>query len=253
MQSLIIAFAMFSRFPMPRADWREENMRYVFCWFPLVGLLIGLIESAAFILLDRLGAGSLLRSAALTVLPILLTGGIHLDGFMDTSDARSSMGSRERKLEILKDSHIGAFAAIHLAVYMVLSLGAWSAVNSLQAALIVCAGFVLSRAFSGLAAVTLPGAREKGMLATFTRPSQKKTVTLVLTVWALASVLLMAYIQPLMALAAACGAMITLRHYKRVAMNEFGGTTGDLAGWFLQECELLILLAVAAVCLLMPA
>ena len=253
MQSLIIAFAMFSRFPMPRADWREENMRYVFCWFPLVGLLIGLIEAAAYIVLERLGAGSLTRSAVLTALPILLTGGIHLDGFMDTSDARSSMGSRERKLEILKDSHIGAFAAIHLAVYMVLSLGAWSAVNRLQAALIICAGFVLSRAFSGLAAVTLPGAREKGMLATFTKPSQKQTVRLVLAVWAIAAVLFMAYMAPVTALAAACGAMLALWHYRRVALNEFSGTTGDLAGWFLQICELLILLAVAAVCLLIPA
>ena len=253
MQSLIIAFSMFSRFPMPRADWREENMRYVFCWFPLVGLVIGAVMAAAFALLEGLGAGSLVRAAVMTALPILLTGGIHLDGFMDTADARSSMGNRERKLEILKDSHIGAFAVIHLAVYMVLTLGAWGAVSDLKAAAIVCSGCILSRSLSGLAAVTLPGAREKGMLASFTKPSQKKTVRLVLVVWAIAAVLLMAYMEPLTALAAACGAMLALWHYRRVAINEFGGTTGDLAGWFLQECELFILLAAAAVCMLIPA
>lgn len=253
MQSLIIAFSMFSRFPMPRADWREENMRYVFCWFPLVGLVIGAVMAAAFALLERLGAGSLVRAAVMTALPILLTGGIHLDGFMDTADARSSMADRERKLEILKDPHIGSFAVIHLAVCIVLTLGAWAAVDQMPVMLAVCAGCVLSRALSGLAAITMPGARENGMLASFTKPSQKKTATLVLTVWSLAAVLFMAYAAPVPALAAACGAMLALWRYRRVAMNEFGGTTGDLAGWFLQECELFILLAAAAVCLLIPA
>ncbi len=249
MQSLIIAFSMFSRFPMPKADWREENMRYVFCWFPVVGLVIGIIELAAFTVLERLGAGPVAKSAAMTVLPVLLTGGIHLDGFMDTADARSSMADRVRKLEILKDPHIGSFAVIHLAVYMVLTFGAWSMIGSFPAACVVCSGFVLSRALSGLAAVTMPGAKTDGLLAAFTKPSQKKTVTLVLAVWALAAVLLMAFADPLSAIAAALAAILAIWYYHRVALGEFGGTTGDLAGWFLQVCELLILLLVAAVCL----
>lgn len=48
MQSLIIAFAMYSRIPMPRADWNDKNMRYAFCWFPVIGLVIRIGELVLF-------------------------------------------------------------------------------------------------------------------------------------------------------------------------------------------------------------
>ena len=88
MQSLIIAFAMYSKIPMPKADWTEKNMRYAFCWFPLVGLVIGLIEMAVFRLLLLGQAGALMKGAVLTAVPLMITGGIHLDGWIDTRDAR---------------------------------------------------------------------------------------------------------------------------------------------------------------------
>ena len=53
MQSLIIAFAMYSKIPMPRADWNDKNMRYAFCWFPVIGLVIGLVELAVFYILTK--------------------------------------------------------------------------------------------------------------------------------------------------------------------------------------------------------
>lgn len=123
MQSLIIAFAMYSKLPMPRVDWNEKNMRYAFCWFPFVGLVIGLVEWGTFYLLELCRAGGVLKGAVLTVLPLLITGGIHLDGFMDTTDARSSYGDREKKLAILKDSHVGAFAVIGCGMYLLMSAG----------------------------------------------------------------------------------------------------------------------------------
>lgn len=55
MQSLIIAFAMYSKIPMPRADWNDKNMRYAFCWFPVIGLVIGLMELAVFYILTISG------------------------------------------------------------------------------------------------------------------------------------------------------------------------------------------------------
>ena len=62
--------------------------------------------------------------------PLLVTGGIHLDGFMDTTDARSSYGDMEKKLAILKDSHVGAFAVIGCSFYLILSAGAWSEIDA---------------------------------------------------------------------------------------------------------------------------
>ena len=59
------------------------------------------------------------------VLPVLLNGGIHMDGFLDVTDAKSSYGDREKKLEILKDPHTGAFAIIGGCVYFLIYYGAF--------------------------------------------------------------------------------------------------------------------------------
>ena len=56
----------------------------------------------------------------MVVAPIIITGGIHMDGFLDTQDALGSYQPRERRLEILKDSHAGAFAIISCAVYLMM-------------------------------------------------------------------------------------------------------------------------------------
>lgn len=114
MQSLIIAFAMYSKIPMPRADWNDKNMRYAFCWFPVIGLVIGLVELAVFYILTKWQAGSVFRGVCLMAVPLLVTGGIHLDGFMDTTDARSSYGDREKKLANFKGFPCGGLCGDRL-------------------------------------------------------------------------------------------------------------------------------------------
>ena len=74
MQSLIIAFAMYSRIPMPRADWNDTNMRYAFCWFPVIGLVIGLVTGAVFYILTEWQVGSVFRGVCLTAVPVWITG-----------------------------------------------------------------------------------------------------------------------------------------------------------------------------------
>ncbi len=240
MQSLIIAFAMYSKIPMPRADWNDKNMRYAFCWFPVIGLVIGLVTSAVFYILTDWQAGDVFRGVCLTAVPLLITGGIHLDGFMDTTDARSSYGDREKKLTILKDSHVGAFAVIGCGLYLILSAGAWSEMDAKGIRIMVMA-FVLERALSGLAAVNFKGARTDGMLTAFREPARKRTVTAVLVIEAIASAAVMCYFWLPAGVLCCVGALLMFAFYYQIAMKEFGGTTGDLAGWFLQNCELVML------------
>jgi len=240
MQSLIIAFAMYSRIPMPRADWNDKNMRYAFCWFPVIGLVIGLVTSVVFNILTDWQTGAVFRGVCLTAVPLLITGGIHLDGFMDTTDARSSYGDREKKLLILKDSHVGAFAVIGCGVYMMLSVGAWSEIDADGIKIMVMA-FVLERALSGLAAVNFKGARKDGMLTAFREPARKRMVTVVLIIEAIAAAAAMCYLWLPGGMLCCIGALLMFGFYYKMAMKEFGGTTGDLAGWFLQNCELVML------------
>ena len=129
--SLIIAIAMYSKIPMPQAEWNEKNMRYAMCFFPVVGVVIGAAEFAAgYALLHWLHCKPLLFSVAMTLIPVLITGGIHLDGFADTVDAMSSYAERERRLEILKDPHTGAFAIIGLCCYFLANVGIWSEIGA---------------------------------------------------------------------------------------------------------------------------
>ena len=113
LQTIAVAFAMFSAIPVPQFEWNEKNMRYAMCAFPLIGLVIG----AAWCVCGALPLPGLARAAGFALVPVWVTGGIHLDGYADTCDALSSYGDREKKLEILKDPHCGAFAVIRLCSY----------------------------------------------------------------------------------------------------------------------------------------
>ncbi|HEX3021692.1 MAG TPA: adenosylcobinamide-GDP ribazoletransferase, partial [Lachnospiraceae bacterium] len=165
-QSFIIAFSMYSKIPMPRVEWNEKNMKYSMCFFPLVGLVLGAICYAVATLLYRGELTSLSIASIMTVLPIAVTGGIHVDGLLDTIDALHSYGDREKKLAILKDPHTGAFAIIGACCYFILNLGVWSEMPK-ETLPVIAISYVLTRALSGFSIVTFPLAKSSGLAATF--------------------------------------------------------------------------------------
>ena len=89
-----VAFAMFSKIPMPRADWTKENMKYMFCFFPFIGTVIGVLTVAVAYAGRRFGYQPGFVTALLVLVPVFVTGGIHVDGLLDTSDALSSWQER---------------------------------------------------------------------------------------------------------------------------------------------------------------
>lgn len=243
LQSCIIAFAMYSQIPMPKTDWNKENMKYAMCFFPLVGLVLGLILMGAAELMRFFQASPLFFSIIMTLVPIAVTGGIHMDGFMDTSDALGSYGDREKKLEILKDPHTGAFAVIGVVCYLLLSVAVWSEAGE-TVVLPAAAGFVLSRALSGYAVAGFQPAKDSGLASTFHNASHKKVVKLSMVFYILVTIAILIWYEPWMAAAEilCAGAAFLLHRYN--CSRIFGGITGDLAGYFLQVCELLILAGV---------
>lgn len=248
MKSVIIAFAMYSKLPMPRVDWEERALSRALWWFPLVGAAVGAGLWLWLALAHWLGFGAIFTAAFALLLPIALSGGIHLDGFCDTCDALSSHQSREKKLEILKDSHTGAFAIICCGLYLLVFFAAWCQVEAAgRTALVLGLGPVLSRSLSGLFAVTLPNARGTGLLATFTGPMDAARARVVLAVWAIAAAAAMVFLSTWTGIGALAGAALACVYYVATAKRQFGGVTGDLAGFFLQLCELgMVLGAVVA-------
>lgn len=248
MKSLIIAFAMYSKIPMPRVDWEKRALSWALCWFPLIGVVIGAVLYGWMALAELLHIGPALFGAVALLLPIALSGAIHLDGFCDTCDALSSHQSRERKLEILKDSHTGAFAIICCGLYLLVFFALWCEVEAAEsAALVLALGPALSRSLSGLFAVTLPNARGTGLLATFTEPMDTARARGVLVIWVVVCAAALLWFSPVVGGAALLGAGLACLYYRVMSFRQFGGVTGDLAGFFLQTCELAMVLAVVIV------
>ncbi len=100
-------------------------MKYVLCFFPWIGAVIGLCMAGWFWVCRNCGIGDTAYLCISMAVPILATGGIHIDGFMDTMDALHSYQGRERKLEILKDPHSGAFSIIMLLLYYLIYAAAF--------------------------------------------------------------------------------------------------------------------------------
>lgn len=234
-ESLGVALSTYSAIPVPQFSWTERNMKYAICFFPAVGLFCGGGLLLWCWLAPRLGAGDLLFAAVATCLPLLLTGGIHMDGYMDTVDALASHQSREKKLAILKDPNCGAFAVLYCGVYLLLTLGLYHALG--QRAACLAPAFVVSRALSALCAVTMPNARGTGMLCAFTEHAGRRRATAAMVVLVCLAGAGLVWLDPVRGGLALAAALLTTLWYRTLARKQFGGATGDTAGFFLQVCE----------------
>lgn len=244
-KSFFIAVSMYSKIPVPQFAWKEEDMKYIFCFFPWVGALIGGCIYFWNELCNWCHISILCRTVVDAAIPLFLTGGFHVDGFMDTMDALHSYSPKERKLEILKDSHIGAFAVIMLAVYGLVYLGAFSEIESHVMLKILCSGFFLSRCLCGISAVSFPLAKKDGMLYLFADSSQKKLVKGSLYIQSAVCIGFMVFWSFPAGLAVAAAAVFALVYYFYRSKKEFGGVTGDTSGYFVLVCEVCMIVAAA--------
>lgn len=252
--SCIIAVSMYSKVPVPQVRWTDERMSHVMSFFPITGLISGLC--VALWLYLSLGLWGLSQGMAVlwaSVIPILVTGGIHADGFLDTMDAIHSYGDRKKKLEILKDPHVGAFAVISMAVYMLLYAGAlWEYAGfvgeglkngtGVSLCLLPAYFMVTERAFSGLSVVSFPSAKEEGLAASFAKKAKRRGDQAALLLWLVGTVIFSwslggTGVGRTVLILEAVQLLIFIWYY-RICRREFGGVTGDLAGWFLQISEL---------------
>lgn len=244
-KAFFISFSIYSKIPVPQFDWKEEDMRYTLCFFPIVGVVIGLVELLWYIICRKSGIGILLFSVLGTAIPIMISGGFHVDGFMDTMDALHSYQPREKKLEILKDPHIGSFSVIMLVLYYLLYVGAFSEIMTKESFLCFVTGFVLSRAFSGLGVIYIPSAKKDGMLAYFSKTGQKMIVTISLILEIICCIAWNYYWGKLKGLLIVLAAVLVFIYYVWKSKKEFGGITGDLAGFFVTLCELFVVFIAA--------
>lgn len=264
--AIILAFSTYTKIPMPYIDEEKaiKNYKWMITAFPLTGVFIGGVQALILYLNYLLRLKGLevepFLGALLTVTPIILTGGIHLDGYMDVIDAISSYKSMDERKRILKDPHIGAFAAIYLGVYILLSLGTYFSLlkyggddlfEVINKMIFVISLFYLERIISALLVCLMPKMSKEGMIHAATK-GEKIALTdircVILVIQAFIALTLMST-NVFMGFSCLCIIACITFFFIRMAIKNFGGISGDLAGYYLQVAELFGIIIVTLVSL----
>lgn len=113
LESIVVAFQFLTRLYLPiNVEWDTANLRRSLMWFGLVGAFIGVILAGAMTLFNRFDLIPAVSAIIILIIWIFITGGMHIDGISDMADGFFSMRDKEKTLEIMKDSHVGAFGVI---------------------------------------------------------------------------------------------------------------------------------------------
>lgn len=246
LNSIVIALSCFTAIPMPFVEWDQRNMRYMMVAFPLAGVLVGAASWLWYMASSLMGLSAFAHALGLTLVPLVVTGGIHMDGFADVVDALCSHASPEQKRQILKDPHVGAFAVTRICCYLLVYCACAYELDA-NSVLLLCAIPVMSRCLSSLAAIMAHPFSNEGMLAAVNEATAKGPVSFALRIMVVIVSGFVVWLNPLTGMACIAAAIISLAWVLKLAEREFGGMSGDLLGFYVQVSELAMLACVALV------
>jgi adenosylcobinamide-GDP ribazoletransferase len=234
LRSLRIAFGLMTTLPVRLpVDWSAGDSGRAAIWYPFVGLAIGALTwltwTCAMLVFPPLVGGVI----ALVVW-VLLTGGLHLDGLADCCDGLLASTSVERRLEIMKDPHVGAFGMVGLILVLLLKGAALSSLTSASSLGILLAASLARWCI--LPAGLFPLARPSGMGADFAAGFRRSFIVWGTTV-PLAVAILLGLRGAWSALAGVSAAVLVLW----LAKSRIGGVTGDVFGMVVEIVETVVL------------
>ena len=222
-----------------RTDWRDEDFSRSVPYFPLVGLVIGSLLAAVNYRLFYIETPLFLRVTLLLLAEIIITGGLMYDGFMDTADGVFSARSRERMLEIMKDSHVGSNAVLAIIILLLLKIAAYLELSGETLTWVLLTMSVATRTFMVVFIVNFPYARKEGIGHMFTKYAKPFYTYIAFAVCA--GIIAACGLQYL-AVAGICFTVtLIIAQYLK---TQLGGLTGDTYG-ALTECGNVIYLLTA--------
>ncbi|MDR9786325.1 MAG: adenosylcobinamide-GDP ribazoletransferase [Peptococcaceae bacterium MAG4] len=239
LKSILLAFYHLTRLPLPAVPFDEKSCGRSTAFFPAVGLILGLIL-AGLAWASQWCFPEQFRAALLVTGMLVLTGGIHLDGFMDSMDGLLSGRLRERKLEIMRDSRVGAFGVIGaiclLLTKYTLFLGLLGMPGQTLTRVLITVP-ALSRWSMVLAITTFPYARQEGLGKVYTDNAGRKELLIATLIAALVAGLSLNMLGAWLMLA---GAAFTILAGRRIT-RALGGLTGDIYGFTNEMTEVVLL------------
>ena len=236
---LLSAFALLSRLPLP--SHRGTGAASAWAW-PLVGTVLGALGAAVAAAALWLGVTPGVTAALVLGVSAMLTGGLHEDGLSDTADGLYGGWTRERRLEIMKDSRVGSYGVLAL---VLVTLARWSALTALlvhggYGPALIAAG-AMSRAPMALTMSMLPNARSEGLSHATGRPGPATALTGLALAVAIAAALTGWGTIPVTFAALAVTLWLAFSALRRI-----GGQTGDILGATQQLAELACLAVLSA-------
>lgn len=242
-----MALSMFTVLPTPYIEWDDDGVKNMMKFYPIIGLIIGGIWSIIYYITNIINVSIILRSIIIMIVPFMITGMIHLDGFMDVCDAILSRRDKEEKLRILKDSTTGAFAVIALVILFFLQFGGIYSLleNGISYYIFILipiisrsavAYFLLSRAT--IKESTLGTYFKKG-----TNIKDKIIMVISLIIMFIVCFVLLRFYGLLLVLMMILGILFAVEKCKK----EFGGISGDVAGFALVIGEVIGILTLSVI------
>ena len=238
MDSFLIGLQFLTRiFVVKQSVWTEQSFGRSVKFFPLVGAIIGSICAGIVGLLNFLTSGELpsIVGAVGFASLILLTGGIHCDGLMDSADGLFSGREREKILQIMKDSRAGSFGAVSIILVAVLEVSTFAELARLstwQLCAAIYSAPIIARLMMVVTIGSFPYARAEGMGKAFAEFTTRRTIIFAAgeTILLLLPLFLIDKIFLLCAAAASLVALIVTWSFATFAAEKIGGVTGDIYG-----------------------
>ena len=249
LRAFFSALGMFTAIPMPQFDWDMEHGSRMTACLGLAGAVLGALYLGLAKFFIFLPISAPLFAVLFVTAAYLLTGFLHLDGFMDVCDALLSHRDEEGRRRILKDPHCGSFAVICLMLVLSANLASVYTLRMADAGITAAAVCipVLSRAVAGLLLLCVKTMPDSSLGAYF-KTGNGPAVKAVLAFTGLAALTAAwLYYDPSFAAVLAAGTVLgaALGLY---AARRLGGINGDISGFTIVFCETLTLLALAFFC-----
>jgi adenosylcobinamide-GDP ribazoletransferase len=242
LRPVIAAFAFLTRLPVASGPLLEADLGRSVAFFPLVGLVLGLVLAGVAALLGGALPGPVLAVVLIAVLAGL-TGGLHVDGLADTFDALGGgRGDRQRMLDLMRDSRIGAHGAAALVLVLLLKVFALAALLQRRELAAVLLFPAMGRWAVAPSIVLHPYARSEGLGRAFNGAARPREVAIATAILAAAVLVL----GPWLAMPA-LGALAAAALFALWLRRRLGGLTGDVYGATIELAEATALVLAGAV------
>lgn len=246
MNGLWLAFQFFTVFPIKKEyPLGKKEITMMYCALPFIGAFIGAINYGFYFISNNyFGFSPLFTAIVLVAIGFGLTGGLHLDGWADTADAFFSYQAPEKRFEILEDPRLGAFGTMALILLILMKIAVIYEVVMQEIELVYFLITVpfLARAALNICFATLPSAKKKGLGFFFKERLMSRPVIMISIFYMVMPLLIFKpYFFSITLLIVLAGSIFIFRRW---ALQNFKGMTGDLAGAFIEGMEVLLWFAI---------